>query len=228
MSTTDLSILADAVTFAILVAIGGAIAYAVARAAWKRHSMHQTAKWACPRTRAGGRRLRRRGAMANCPRYRAAAADIAGFEISNSTPRTTIHLPSPNPDLHASPPTGARPRLRSCSIPDPGGLDISPPPGTNSSSSPTDGPAGPTRTRIRRNPDPTTRRLRPHRRRALRRRPHPPPTRHRHRPPTTTDPPPTTPTTTTDRHRQHRRPPRSRLLRRTHRRPPGSASAAAL
>ena len=42
MSTTDLNILADAVTFALLVAVGGLIVYAIARATWKRHALQHT------------------------------------------------------------------------------------------------------------------------------------------------------------------------------------------
>ena len=44
MSTTDLNILADAVTFAMLVAVGGVIVYAIARSTWKRHALRHTLK----------------------------------------------------------------------------------------------------------------------------------------------------------------------------------------
>ncbi|MGZ8632165.1 MAG: hypothetical protein ACXWZF_14575, partial [Actinomycetota bacterium] len=44
MSTTDLSILADAITFAMLVAVGGVIVYAIARSTWKRHALRHTLK----------------------------------------------------------------------------------------------------------------------------------------------------------------------------------------
>ena len=44
MSPTDLNILADAVTFAMLVAIGGLIVFAAVRSTWKRHVLQHSAK----------------------------------------------------------------------------------------------------------------------------------------------------------------------------------------
>ena len=44
MSPTDLNILADAVTFAMLVAIGGIIVFAVVRSTWKRHVLQHSAR----------------------------------------------------------------------------------------------------------------------------------------------------------------------------------------
>jgi hypothetical protein len=44
VSTTDLGILADAVTFAILATVGGIVVYAVARTLWRRDAVQQTMK----------------------------------------------------------------------------------------------------------------------------------------------------------------------------------------
>ena len=48
MSTTDLHILADGLAFAVLVAMGGLIAYAVARSSWRRHEVRSLLRVGVP------------------------------------------------------------------------------------------------------------------------------------------------------------------------------------
>ena len=141
MSTTDLSILADAVTFAILVAIGGAIAYAIARAAWKRRSMHQTAKVGLSAAALVAVGL---AGVAVWPTARdgvSSAAGIAGFDDVSLDVPDEDPLAFTNPSYVASPPKGRAARVWEAAPGGaiPGGLDIAPPDGTN----PTQPPGGP-------------------------------------------------------------------------------------
>ena len=187
MSTTDLSILADAVTFAILVAIGGAIAYAVARAAWKRHSLRQTAKVGLSAAALVAVGL---AGVAVWPTARdgvSSAADIAGFEVPTVDGADEGPAFFTNPSYVASPPTGRAARVWQAAPggATPGGLDISPPPDTNSSSSPIDPSTGPPSDTDSTEPPTTTTTTPPTTTTTT-----PPPTT------TTTTPPPTTTTTT--------------------------------
>jgi hypothetical protein len=218
MSTTDLSILADAVTFAILVAIGGAIAYAVARATWKRHSLHPNVRMAL-----SGLALVAVGfaGVALWPTARdtvTTAADIAGFETANTTVDDPLARIG-DPTYTASPPKGRPARVFQAAPYTPGGIDLTPEPDptytsstsgpdpteptdpddppTNPPTSPPTPPTSPPTTpppTTTTPPPPTTTTETP---------PPPPPTTTTETPPpppptTTTEPPPPPPTTTTE------------------------------
>ena len=144
MSTTDLSILADAVTFAIMVAIGGAVAYAIARAAWKRRSMPQAAKVGLSAIALVAVGL---AGVAVWPSARSSvttAADLAGFDVASIGPETDDpSLAFTNPTYVASAPRGRAARVwEAAPSITPGGIDFTPPEGTNTGSGPTN--EGPT------------------------------------------------------------------------------------
>ena len=148
MSTTDLSILADAVTFAILVAVGGAVAYAIARATWKRRSMHKSVKMGLSGVALVAVGL---AGVAVWPSARdgvTSAAAIGGFDVDSAGTISNDPLARTNPGYISSPPKGRPARVFEAAPYTPGGIDLTPPTYTSTSSStdtdPTDGTTSPT------------------------------------------------------------------------------------
>ena len=92
MSETDLGILTDAVTFAILAAVGGAVAYAVVRVAW-RHL-------------AGTKALKL--AMSAAALVAILLAGVAMWPLARESDSTAA-LPSPTPSIPVSEPREVEP-----------------------------------------------------------------------------------------------------------------------
>jgi uncharacterized membrane protein YgcG len=113
MSTTDLNILADAVTFAVLVSIGGLIVYAVARSTWKRHALGHSVKVVLSVAAVVAIAI---GGVVLWPAAREGVNTAAGVDLDEEgdaiIPEEELEPPSPRPDLDHSAAQGRPDRVR--------------------------------------------------------------------------------------------------------------------
>ena len=129
MSTTDLNILADAVTFAMLVAVGGVIVYAIARSTWKRHALRHTLKVGLS---VAALFVVAIGGIAVWPAAREGVNTAAGVDLDEQgdaiVPVDELEMPAPTADLEHSAAANGRPaRVREvASIGTDGEIDPSP------------------------------------------------------------------------------------------------------